>query len=499
VPGYGRTRNRRVTTKVNAERPPNVLLVVMDAARLKSLGAGVGHRVAHTPVLDRLAIQGTRFTRAIAPANWTIPAHMSMLTGTYPSTHGARTFRRAPSPFESIASWLQGRGYQTAVMTEQLHLVGGYGLEQGYEGRFASRMLMPNEERHIAYQLFGGRPWLYSAQVRKLVERLPPTIVPLNAINHPGEVAFKQERCGQKVVTDFRSWIQQRDPQRPLHALVNVVDCHEPYPEVRDGSSRNVLGRWYSRTPRYYLLAVPGLQQKVPWDLLEAGYRRCLEDADHKLGQLLETLEQSGELGRTLVIATADHGQSFGEGGNVFHGCGATESITRVPLVIVPPAGVTVPEHVTRWTSLCEIPAWIKATVTGHAPYGPDGLAPFPFSASVPDPGIVYSEGGPASDQNRSLRGIRTEATWNQRLVAAYRGEEKFLLNLATDRLERWTLDADPDVTPGQPLEGDLGRTVRREVFGRYEEADQRRIATHSGVQGVEVELDKYLRSWGYD
>jgi arylsulfatase A-like enzyme len=484
---------------MNADRSPNVLLIVLDAARAKSLAVGGGRPVAHTPVLDRLATEGTRFTRAVAPANWTIPAHMSMLTGTYPSTHGARTFRRGPPPFESIATWLKGRGYQTAVMTEQLHLVGGYGLEEGYDGRFASRMLMPNEERHIAYQLFGGSPWLYSAEVRRLVERLPTTIVPLNAINHPGEVTFKRERCGEKIVQDFRSWIQTRDPQRPFHALVNMVDGHEPYPITENGAPRGFLDRWYSRTPRYYLLAVPGLQRKVPWDVLEAGYRQCLQDADRKVGELLGALGEAGELARTLVIATADHGQSFGEGGNVFHGCGATESITRVPLVIVPPSDVKVPELVTRWTSLCEIPAWIKAAATGRAPYGPDGMAPFPFSASVPDPGIVYAEGGPASDQNRSLRGIRTDAPWNQRLVAAYRGEEKYLLNLATNGLERWALNSDPDVTPGEPLVGDAGRTLRREVFGRYEEADVQRITTHTGVQGVEVELDKYLRSWGYD
>ena len=91
--------------------------------------------------------------------------------------------------------------------------------------------------------------------------------------------------------------------------------------------------------PRYYMLAVPDLQSRVRWDALVGGYIKAIGEADRKIGQLMRVLETNGERGRTMVIITLDHGQSFGEGGNAFHGCGATDSVTRVPLVVSPPGG----------------------------------------------------------------------------------------------------------------------------------------------------------------
>lgn len=480
-------------------RPPNVLVLLLDAVRAKSIGLSGGRRVARTPVLDALAREGTNFPRAVAPANWTVPSHMSMMTGTYPSTHGVRTFLRGEPPFPTVASWLKGEGYQTAVFTEQAHLVAGYGLESGYDTRFSRRMGMANEDRTFVYRLFGQKNLLYSSRLRSLVEKLPPTIVPINAINHPQEVAFKADRCGRYVLDEFRAWLGARDPQRPFHAFINIVDGHEPYPVTEEGRHLPFLAKWYSRTPRYYLLAVPGLQGHVPWAELEGGYLLSIAEADRKVGEFLRAVEQAGARERTLVIVTADHGQSFGEGGNVYHGCGATDSITRVPLVIAPPRGIPVPRTVERWVSLVEMPAWIKAAARGGVPYDEAGRGPAEFTTGAMDGRPVYCEGGPASDPNRSLRGIRRDQPWNHRQIAAYRDGEKLVLDLETGGILRWPADADPDRLAPERVGADDAVALRREVFGPYESADRARSAGTPAHAAVEVTLDERLRSWGYD
>jgi choline-sulfatase len=59
--------------------------------------------------------------------------------------------------------------------------------------------------------------------------------------------------------------------------------------------------------------------------------------ADAQIGRLLDTLERRQLLDRTLVIVTADHGESLGEHGERDHGVFVYESVLRVPLIIRAP------------------------------------------------------------------------------------------------------------------------------------------------------------------
>ena len=285
---------------MSSPRPPNIVVGVLDCARAKSFGLSGGRRVARTPVLDALARRGTAFPRAVAPANWTVPSHMSMFTGTYPNVHGRRTFARGEAPFETFATWLGRQGYETALMSEMVHLAAGYGLEDGYALRRSRRMGVSDDERTLTNRLTPHLGFLYGPGVRTLVERLPPFIVPMNAVNFPQEVAYKREVCGTYLLDDLDAWLGSRDAARPFHLFFNFVDAHEPYDLVPNGHAPGLLDRWYARTPRYYLLAVRGLQGHVPWSALEGGYLRSIERADAKIGRLLEILERHGERGRTV-------------------------------------------------------------------------------------------------------------------------------------------------------------------------------------------------------
>lgn len=480
-----------------AGRPPNVFVVVLDCGRHKSFGLSGLEDVARTPVLDALARRGTVFPRAVAPSNWTIPSHMSIFTGSYPSRHGLRTFRRDAATLPTVAEGLRARGYETALFTEMVHLAAGYGLENGYDRVYARRKGVSDEERTLANRIAAHSDVLYSEGVRRMIERIPASVVALNAVNHPQEVAFKRDVCGEYLLGDFDRWLGGRDGERPFHAFVNLVDAHEPYPIVPNGHRASFLEKWYARTPRYYLLAVPGLQELVPWGELLRGYHAEIARADAKVGRFLEALERHGELDRTLVIVTADHGQSFGEDGNVFHGCGATDSIARVPLIVAPPSELSLPSHVDRWTSLCEVAGWVVSAAGGRPPYDEDGCPPS-RGDPAPSPQIVYCEGAPASDPNRSLLGIGRDRRWNHRLLAAYRDDEKFILDLETGEVARWSMRRDPDGARAERFVGGEAVELRRELFAPYESTG---VATERSAPapGVDAELDKRLRSWGYD
>jgi arylsulfatase A-like enzyme len=70
-----------------------------------------------SPRLDRLAAEGTLFEKAIAPANWTLPSHVTMLTGLLPCVHGKTAvgqYGPLPAGISPLAEILRREGYSTA-------------------------------------------------------------------------------------------------------------------------------------------------------------------------------------------------------------------------------------------------------------------------------------------------------------------------------------------------------------------------------------------------
>ena len=84
---------RRPADPAPAASPPgaarNLVLITIDTLRADRVGA-YGYAAARTPTMDRLAREGTRFSRAFATAPITLTSHASLMTGRYPAGHGAR-------------------------------------------------------------------------------------------------------------------------------------------------------------------------------------------------------------------------------------------------------------------------------------------------------------------------------------------------------------------------------------------------------------------------
>jgi arylsulfatase A-like enzyme len=483
-----------------SSRPPNLVTVVLDCVRTASVASFSGGVGAATPELDRLVARGaTRFSRAIAPGNWTVPSHMSIMTGTYPWVHRRRTFQRGEPASETIAMWLRRRGYSTGLFTEVAHLTAGYGLEAGYDDRFSRRLGTSDENRTTVNRTLGHAKFLYSDRFRRLLEGVPPLAVPLTTVNFAQEADYKREVCGEYLLGDWGQWLATRPKDRPFHAFFNFVDAHEPYPELAGGLSDRLSSRGYAQVPRFYLLAVPGLRERVPWDRVRAAYERSITAADRKLGEVVAALEAAGEMDRTWLFVTSDHGQSFGEGGNVYHGCGATDSVLRVPLWVVGPDSVERPRSVDRWVTLCDVPSWMKSAALGRPAFDADGRPPVPFPVSPPDRDTVLAEGGPASDPNRSLQGIRSDQAWNRRQIAAYRREAKWTLDLVTGEVRYWPTGDSGNPTLPEPLGVHEAQEAKHAVFGIFGKEDVLRYAGDGSELAREPLGDARMKSWGYD
>ena len=117
---------------------------------------------------------------------------------------------------------------------------------------------------------------------------------------------LEQERRGAETVALARRWI---DGGAPYFCWVHIYEPHFPYEPPEPFASR------------------------FQSDL----YLGEVAAADAALAPLVEPLIGEGRNGQTLVVLTADHGESLGQHGEATHGIFAYEATLRVPLIIFQP------------------------------------------------------------------------------------------------------------------------------------------------------------------
>ena len=112
----------------------NVVLISIDTCRADRLGC-YGYDGAETGVIDALAAEGIIFSKARTPVPMTLPAHCSMLTGTYPPFHQVHDNFDARLDAEqvSLAEILQEQGFATGAIVSSVVLRQETGLPQGFD------------------------------------------------------------------------------------------------------------------------------------------------------------------------------------------------------------------------------------------------------------------------------------------------------------------------------------------------------------------------------
>lgn len=116
---------------------PHIFLISLETLRRDHLGC-YGHPREITPNLDRLTDGGVRFKDSVANCGWTLPQHITLLTGLYPTTHGVELWDNPPlSPhWKLLAEHLKEHGYKTFAGVSNRNNFGGgakYGFNRGFD------------------------------------------------------------------------------------------------------------------------------------------------------------------------------------------------------------------------------------------------------------------------------------------------------------------------------------------------------------------------------
>ena len=151
---------------------PSVILITIDTLRADYVGA-YGSKEVKTPSLDSLASDGVVFDNAYCQVPLTPPSHASILTGTYPATHGLRDFTvgQFRKGTLSLARILKNKGYQTAAFVSAFVLDRSWGLNDGFDLYYDNFDLQElegtnpgNVQRPAEETINQVLPWLEKAQ-----------------------------------------------------------------------------------------------------------------------------------------------------------------------------------------------------------------------------------------------------------------------------------------------------------------------------------------------
>ena len=333
-------------------RRPNVLFVMADQHRFDYLGCA-GAEFLHTPNLDRLAAQGTRFTQCITDCPVCAPARIGLATGLRPSRLGSLdNASYLPLSTPTHYQHFRDRGYRVGCvgkldLAKPAHYNGRYGdrpcvYAWGFthpeecEGKMhAGSSPSPIgpythylQEHHLLqrfyedYQARKERGWIVGAS--------HDSVLPTNA--------FEDAYIGRRAA----EWIARVPDDFPWYYFVSFVGPHDPFDPPA------------AYAERYRHAGVPSpieddLTGKPAWikarqvkasaedvALARRQYCAAIELIDDYVGQILDALQARGQLENTYVVYSSDHGEMLGDHG-LFTKSVAYEASLRVPLIVAGP------------------------------------------------------------------------------------------------------------------------------------------------------------------
>lgn len=243
-----------------AARARDVILITLDTLRADRLGCyGNGDRL--TPNLDRIAAEGTRFARAMAPMPCTAPAHAALFTGLSPRLSGVTSnFVKAADSLETLAERFAALGFATGALFNAFDFA-AINLVQGFDG--------------------------YGFDKGRRAERIVPQLA-----------TYLQSTRGRRRFTWVHLFIPHGPHDLPDEWAARVAvrydgplkDDFHSLEKVRTGE-----------------VALP--PEFAAW--YRARYDAAVAFTDARVGEVRAAFEREGAWNDALVVVLADHGESL--------------------------------------------------------------------------------------------------------------------------------------------------------------------------------------------
>jgi len=476
-------------------KAPNIVLIMADQLAPQFTSA-YGHPVVKTPHMDALVARGMRFDSAYCNSPLCAPSRFSFMAGQHvtsiASYDNASEF---PSSVPTFAHYLRHMGYRTAL-SGKMHFVGPDQLH-GFEERLTTDVY-PSD--------FG---WIPDWQAPD--ERIDKWYHNMDSVQEAGigvtsfQLEFDEEVAffARRKLMDFAchkstpfclvaSFTHPHDPFIARPEFWNLYDeadidmpAHHFDYEDQDNLSKRLLDGIEATTQ-------PASDEQIRNS--RHAYYANVSYFDSKVGELVRTIEEIGELDNTIFIITADHGEMLGERG-LWYKMNFFEHSARVPLIIAGP-GIAQGVQDTPCSLVDLLPTMVDiAASTGQDKpvYGQpiDGRSLWPMAQTGKgDDGDVIGE-------------YCAEMTGHP-IFMIRRGDYKYI-HCDSDEPQLFNLKNDPDELVNlvhDTAHQDLAAAFANEVASRWDSAKLREdvIAKQRQRRAVFEAMQKGLRvDWDYN
>jgi arylsulfatase A-like enzyme len=300
---------------------PNIIFLLIDDQRNDTLGCA-GHPILNTPVIDKLAAEGTRFRNAFVTTSICAASRASFLTGLYERSHGF-TFGTPPIQSNDVAgsypAMLRDAGYRT-----------------GFVGKFGVKLEKGGEEAMFDYfRPHNRNPYFHTMPDGS--KRHETEVAGDNAIEFIAETETDEPFC---LSISFNA----------VHAEDGDKEDHYPWPKAVDGlyddipmpSPRLNDPAIYESQPEFLKTSLNRQRYFWRWDTPEKyqknmrAYFRMISGVDRVIGRVQAELEKRNLADNTVIIYMGDNGYYMGDRGFAGKWSHYEQSL-RVPLIIFDP------------------------------------------------------------------------------------------------------------------------------------------------------------------
>jgi arylsulfatase A-like enzyme len=389
---------------------PNILLITSDQQHWQTLG--IHNSRIRTPALDRLAAEGSNFTRAYCPSPVCSPSRASIITGMYPAWHGCWTIGvKLPEDVPTVGEALRPAGYLTALIGKahfqplastpeqrsfEAHPTlrdldfwrGFHGPWYGFEHvevarNHADEHLVGQhyaiwmEERGLTNWRDYFMPWPHdpAAPRRRHSWDLPQE---LHYTTWTAERAIAQIQRGHSEQRPFFVWASFHDPHPPYLVPEPWASMYRPedmQPGLLDPAELELLAPHFAmtqqRNPDFssyqetrfathgfhsHLVAEDDLRRDM------AVYYGMISFMDQQIGRMLSELDRLGIAENTLVVFSTDHGHFLGQHGLTAKGPFHYDDLLRLPFLVRWPGQVPAGAQSAALQSLVDLaPSFLTA------------------------------------------------------------------------------------------------------------------------------------------
>ncbi|MGA0368828.1 MAG: sulfatase [Kiritimatiellia bacterium] len=410
---------------------PNILLITSDQQHYDTLG--IENPRIHTPNLDRLCREGTRFSRAYCPNPTCTPTRATLLTGLMPSQHGAWTLgTKLREDLPTLPGLLSKEGYYTGLIgkahfqplrgndqypsIERHPLLrdlefwrnfrgGWYGFDRvetarmhADEGHAGGHYAVWMEDKGFSnWQDYFQHPDQMSDERRKEYTHSDPRKWDLPEEFHyttwTGErtVAMMDEALAEEK--PFMIWSSFHDPHPPYIVSEPWASMYDPEqmqpgrrtPGEHDHNPDHFRYAAQERNPQYWQEACQD-QGAIHGGEFQAGYSETdlkkdmacyygmVSFMDKEIGRILDALDERGLTENTLVVFTTDHGHFLGQHGLIAKAIHHYEDLLRIPFVVRYPGRVPAGERSSDLQNLVDLPRTFIEATGREAPFHIQGV-----------------------------------------------------------------------------------------------------------------------------